>query len=1002
MRGRQAVLGVFLALVVLATGLSNPTGMTPQAGSELRATSTSSSSRGGSSGSPTPTTAAGEVVTHGAAVPSAALTPDYSCVYPTIHSNATATVTANVTLNDWSDVTISATAGDELLVVGLATYLDGSDYPGISDTEGLDWTMIDNVAPETVFGNNPQSPGTSYLGVNVWTAVASLTEADTIGFHSQYFQTVWAYDIHGTVSATTVGPVAFVSNPNGTTLTRTVTGGGCDLLMATHQTETADFYNGTSSAPSGWVRDQLSVEAKSYYSESFHTTVLAGGADPVSITIPTNNSDFYVAAGVEVALDATPPSAPQNPVARAVASNGAGLVWTNAGGYFNDNVTVYRYAAGPGCTGAPTAYSLGGVPSTVSVGGLVNAATYGFQIAEWNPLGSSPLSACASATISPPYYDVLTPAAGYQYEENTSSMWGATGQFGAVAPNSTLTSEVQPTDIRVLRFDPQIDWTNLSLGVSYRAWNGTIGRYSSEVNLAADWAFCESLKPKCDFILQLPAETNSTGDLLSALHYALNLGVRANAYTIGNEPENWEHFGIPWTSWTQSDASPVSPNQYAAEVKVMAAAIRSVVPGASVDIESYGCFPHALLNATVAQDGGILTAIGCHWYPSGYVDAVEHQTSLQDLYNGLWSGGITNTSSGAGTTRLFQLEAMISADWPGRDLPVWIDEFGIQYGWSVSTGDPANWVVYERLYPDFAYTAGAIAQTMAVNLTQLLYFDLWGQDGGDFNMIGNGVGTGPNAYLAYPVYDLYRYFLPNVTTGAYYPEIFHPLAFPSYAGFIRGWSQASLLVVNTNATAGEWVSYSLPVGVNETAGGAAIYWDGTTPSPAVTDYVTVPTTFYVGPQSVLLVDTNVQPPSPSGGNQTGGCNDGTLYWTNAPPPYGQSLVNVTLWLYDSSGVQVGKYSTNGPADSLTISGLQCGEQYSFRVQDWYSSGIAGPISGIIGYFAGQSPGSVLGVFGKIPVSVLAILVAGVAIVTTFGVAISLRHGNRTRARRLGR
>lgn len=527
--------------------------------------------------------------------------------------------------------------------------------------------------------------------------------------------------------------------------------------------------------------------------------------------------------------------------------------------------------------------------------------------------------------------------------------------------------------------------------------------YPSEVNLAADWAFCESLKPKCTFILQLPAETNSTGDLLSALHYALNLGVHANAYTIGNEPENWLHFNIPWTSWRSTDNSPVTPNQYAAEVKVMAAAIRSVVPGASVDIESYGCFPHPILNATIEQDGGILNAIGCHWYPSGYIDAVGHQTTLQDLYNGLWSGGITNTTTGAGTTRLFQTRNLIAQYWPGRNLPIWIDEFGIQYGWSASSGDPANWVVYSRLYPDFPYAAGAIAQSMAVNLTQLLYFDLWGQDGGDFNMIGNGVGTGTNAYLAYPVYDLYRYFLPNITTGAYYSEAFLPLAFPSYAGFIRGWDEASQLVVNTNATAGEWVTTALPAGVNATAGGAAIYWDGTTPVPTVTDYVTVPMTFYLGPQSVLLVDTNVQPPSPTGGNQTGGCPDGTLTWTNTPPPYGQSLVNVTVWLYDlTTSTLVGVYSTNGPASSLAVTNLVCGDNYGFRVQDWYSSGQAGPISGIIGYFAGQSPGSVLGLLGRVPTEVVAILVAAVATVTILAVAVSLRHGNHSRARRLGR
>ncbi|HTX62645.1 MAG TPA: hypothetical protein VMD28_03345, partial [Acidimicrobiales bacterium] len=61
-------------------------------------------------------------------------------------------MTENVTEDYYSDVSINTRAGDELVVIGLATYLDGSDYPSVADTQGLDWDMIDNVAPETVFG----------------------------------------------------------------------------------------------------------------------------------------------------------------------------------------------------------------------------------------------------------------------------------------------------------------------------------------------------------------------------------------------------------------------------------------------------------------------------------------------------------------------------------------------------------------------------------------------------------------------------------------------------------------------------------------------------------------------------------------------------------------------------------------------------------------------------------------------------------------------------------
>lgn len=92
-----------------------------------------------------------------------------------------------------------------------------------------------------------------------------------------------------------------------------------------------------------------------------------------------------------------------------------------------------------------------------------------------------------------------------------------------------------------------------------------------------------------------------------------------------------------------------------------------------------------------------------------------------------------------------------------------------------------------------------------------------------------------------------------------------------------------------------------------------------------------------------------------------GCGSETLSWTNGPAPAGTTLVNVTVYLYqgttnDSAPVQV--ISTNGPASSLQVNDLECWARYVFQLLDWYSSGLAGPLSGEFSFTTADALGSV--------------------------------------------
>ena len=69
------------------------------------------------------------------------------------------------------------------------------------------------------------------------------------------------------------------------------------------------------------------------------------------------------------------------------------------------------------------------------------------------------------------------------------------------------------------------------------------------------------------------------------------------------------------------------------------------------------------------------------------------------------------------------------------------------------------------------------------------------------------------------------------------------------------------------------------------------------------------------------------------------------------------MVNDTVFLYDSTGTLVQKVSTNGPATSAVLSDLQCSSSYSLRVQAWFSSGLASPLSAALGFLTGSATGS---------------------------------------------
>ena len=101
-----------------------------------------------------------------------------------------------------------------------------------------------------------------------------------------------------------------------------------------------------------------------------------------------------------------------------------------------------------------------------------------------------------------------------------------------------------------------------------------------------------------------------------------------------------------------------------------------------------------------------------------------------------------------------------------------------------------------------------------------------------------------------------------------------------------------------------------------------------------------------------------QSPSGLATNSTGlPCTSASLAWKQPSPPYGQSVVNDTIFVYDSAGTLVEKVSTNGAATSTVVSNLVCSATYTVKVEAWFSSGLASPFSAALAFLTGSATGS---------------------------------------------
>jgi hypothetical protein len=414
--------------------------------------------------------------------------------------------------------------------------------------------------------------------------------------------------------------------------------------------------------------------------------------------------------------------------------------------------------------------------------------------------------------------------------ELNSSFFGV--DVHAVANGSlSLPVQVGGTPFVSFRFSPQGEATDQIHSITY---NGSgVGSPVYEESDAAFIAGCRQVA--CEATMMVPAEIDNPAEAAATVRYVeQNLSFRPEYWAIGNEPQQWTHWGIPWTSWRVSDHATPNAMQFALEVQQYISAIRAVDPTARfIGLESVagGTIDPAWFRDVVEVNGPNLSAVAYHAYPGG---------------NATVTGNLSNFDSGLTNPTGFPLNypatvSLVRSACSSCRISIFVDEFNAALG--------GNFKGLMTSYSEVPFVAAALVEAIREGVPRVLFFDLEDLDGQmPFGLLT--LGAPPR-----PAFLLYSGILDHVVDGAVANATPEGGPLGIFSVLSHNGSQTSLLVVNLNLTYG--LTLSLPHGVNELVGPALPYaWSPGSPGPQEGPPVGDPLNmdWMIPPQGVLLLN----------------------------------------------------------------------------------------------------------------------------------------------------
>jgi hypothetical protein len=440
---------------------------------------------------------------------------------------------------------------------------------------------------------------------------------------------------------------------------------------------------------------------------------------------------------------------------------------------------------------------------------------------------------------------------------NTTSANLSSTFWGTTVNNEVRMFRGEPTDVnatpaRVLvwpgamageDFDPLAD-------VHYNTYDGA--PTPALTNESEFVQMCEAIH--CTAIVQVPAEIDDPSFAEEIVNYTeVNLSFHPAYWMIGNEPELWGHWKVPWKDWPSDYTTGPTPTQFGHEVVAYVKAIRAVdattpilgLPASGCTCGSY-TFPQwisGVLNVT----GSKIQAVAYHEYPAGWLGTGNG--SLQAFYGTL--------QSAAGIPiRTVAARAAVEAACPGCNVSVFISELGSALSYSA-------YGQYAIGFSGALSLASQVTQAMDLNLSNI---DLFATELATTNSWFNVTGH------ARPDYTLYTGILDHLGTEAYPVNLagFDHTLYGIDTLAPRDQGREDLLVMNDN------LSHSISftprfAGDAANAPVEAYYWNGSihptaansttwvepyTPTPIPQAFPDgLPSSYVLPPQSLVLFES---------------------------------------------------------------------------------------------------------------------------------------------------
>jgi hypothetical protein len=414
------------------------------------------------------------------------------------------------------------------------------------------------------------------------------------------------------------------------------------------------------------------------------------------------------------------------------------------------------------------------------------------------------------------------------------SFWGVIAQTNnstGIATDPAVGGFLNATPFTWFEYTQLTEQCNITSNTLWSNSGGVVPG-GCEFNVAALKAWCSSRATTCHTMLLLPGENNNSAEDANLADYIVNVvGVHPTYWAIGNEPELWKHYGIPWTQWTTSDRSTPTPLAYAIDVRNAITAVRAVLPGARfIGIEA-DCSCSASWVSTVAQvDGSLISAVAYHSYPSAThrlnVTAAQFYAALD---------GPQNISTSYAAVRA----ALVGQCANCSTMPILLSEYNSGPGWA-----PSN---LSETWSNAVFLAASVTQAIRANVTLFSTFNLQSNRSTfNWSMLNATDAISPEGAL-------YTELLPHLVLGGFRDDAVRTRLHNVWSVLTFQGALRSLLVVNANATGAIDLALGHTLQLAPGTNATVYQWDAGMSAPQVT-VAPLASSYGLPSQAILLID----------------------------------------------------------------------------------------------------------------------------------------------------